>query len=740
MAWSLIGAIIAPSRAAGKLRNLRRNQFRFGPTLRNLSDLRARRRASTCADRGILTAAVAVAAPERPAGVPEGGVWNPETGNWEVSQLTAHSAREGECLSYRRDGSLLSRFRFNGGVKDGPFAFFHPDGRVAREGKFVAGKAEGIVSAYVGTGAGAEPLRACCVPAAAVRLDIRFERGAPVQEIFYDSAGRPILSDGRPIPPRPANVPEDAEYDEAGDRWKRWRPDSHRFWSMTGVVAEESELDGSRRVTRTFDAGGRLVESCGVSMDGKRQGAFLRRFAAEAPSPYADPEIREESGAFERGQVIGTWTLAGADGKERRTVARGVAFEPGGERTSAAFAPGKDMTADGWRTLAASLRAEGRVREALCAAARGAVRDGDRAALEQALAAEVAALAPTLALERGDALVQSVEADVPAILDALVTGADPASVFRALAVVLRGAHPAALDFIAASLLLAPERRITHLTRALIRFQHGDEAGARADAEIVATLSAEAASSLTVHLSLGLRPFTFWPAQQPLAPDPELANVGAGVVRELAEIRGAIAVYATRLGRLRAAVLALIGPEAAPAWLPPDLSALLPDGPVELRHAQVAVEADAQADPEDGDGEAGPSEVEIDERVETAGLGVPTLLAEAQADWGALSWLCWSVGLDGVALPETLAEPPLFAVAMKMIVTRCWRAQDRVTTGGLLARSHQVPGFAWQGIDIDALPPQLAQTVAEEYIRARSAFLWLASPDVVSPFQVDLRES
>jgi len=241
------------------------------------------------------------------------------------------------------------------------------------------------------------------------------------------------------------------------------------------------------------------------------------------------------------------------------------------------------------------------------------------------------------------------------------------------------------------------------------------------------------------MSLGLRPYTFWPAREPLAPDPELAGVGAGLVRELGEVRGAIAVYATRLGHLRTAVRALIGPDADPAWLPPDLSALLPDGPVELRQARVAVEADAQAAAEDGQAEE-PSEVEIDERMATADLGVPALLAEAQADWGALSWLCWSVGLDGVALPETIAEPPLFAVGMKTIVKRCWRAQDRVTTGGLLARSHRVPGFAWQGIDIDALPPRLAQTVAEEYIRARSAFLWLASPDVVSPFQVDLRES
>ena len=76
--------------------------------------------------------------------------------------------------------------------------------------------------------------------------------------------------------------------------------------------------------------------------------------------------------------------------------------------------------------------------------------------------------------------------------------------------------------------------------------------------------------------------------------------------------------------------------------------------------------------------------------------------------------------------------------MKTIVTRCWRAQDRLTTGGLLARANGVPGFAWEGIDIDALPQHLAQFVAEEYLRARSAFLWLASPEVASPFQTDLK--
>ena len=673
---------------------------------------------------------MAEAVRERPAGVPEGGFWNPEVGGWEVSRRNAQGARDGECLFYRPDGGLQSRCTFVNGVQEGTFAILHPDGRLAREGTFAAGKIEGLVSAYAGEGTGAEPLRACCVPAAAVRLDQRYEGGAVMQEIFYDSSGQPILSDGSPIPPRPASVPRDADYDEAGPRWTRWRPDSHRAWSAAGVLETESEYDGLRHTTRTFDADGRLVESCQVSKEGTRDGAFLRRFVPGGPSPYADPAIREERGTFDRGQAVGSWTFVDGDGTERRRVARGLAFDPGSERTSPVFAPGGEATADDWRALATALRAEGRVREALCAVARAAVRDGDRAELSRALATDVVPLRPELAAERGDALVQSVDSTVPSILDGLVSGGDPAAAFRALAAVLPGAHPAAPDFVAASLLLAPERRLTHLTRALVRFQHGDEPGARADVELVAAEAPDAAAALTEHMEAAWRPFLFWPAREVLVPDPSLAELGAGLVRELGEVRAAIAVYASRIARVRAAIRALVGPAAAPAWLPPDPSPLLPAGPVPLRQARVTVDL--------GEGES--VEAEIDEELATAGLGVPALLGEAQAEWGALGWLCWSVGLDRVALPETVAEPPLFAVAMKTIVTRCWRAQDRLTTGGLLARAKGIPGFSWEGRDVDALPRQLAQAAAEEYVRARSLFLWLASPDVASPFQVDLRGS
>jgi antitoxin component YwqK of YwqJK toxin-antitoxin module len=672
---------------------------------------------------------VAATAPTRPAGVPEEGVWNPELGGWEVSRLSAQGAREGESLFYRRDGSLQSRCSFVAGVREGPFAMFHSDGSVSREGSFVAGRAEGIVSAYPGMGPGAEPLRSCCVPPGAARLDLLYDKGDIVQEIFYDADERPILADGRPWPSRPAGVPDDAEYDEANTQWARRRPALHRFWTAAGVLTSEIEYaNGARRAARTFDAAGRLAEACEFSPDGARHGAFVRCFPGDAESFYADPRIRQERGTFDHGQMVGTWSFLDGAGVELRTVVRGLPFAAGAETSSPVFARGAGQTAGDWRALSGVLRVEGRLREALCAAARAAVRQGDRVALDRALAADVVALAPALARQRGEALEQSLDLEAWSILDALVGGADAASAFRALAAVLPGASAAAADFVAASLLLAPDRRATHLTRALVRLQHGDEQGARADLAIVADESPAAAALLVGQLQSVLRPFDNWPAREQLLADPTLADLGAGLVRELDEVRAVIGVYATRIGRARAAVQSLMGTGATPAWLPPELSALLPGGPVALRREKVSVDL--------GEGET--SEVEIAEELAIDGLGVPALLNEAQADWGALCWLCWSVGLDRVALPDTLAEPPLFAVAMKTIVTRCWRAQDRLKTGGLLARANGVPGFEWQGIDIDALPPHLAQAVGEEYLRARSVFLWLADPEAVSPFQIDLR--
>ena len=44
------------------------------------------------------------------------------------------------------------------------------------------------------------------------------------------------------------------------------------------------------------------------------------------------------------------------------------------------------------------------------------------------------------------------------------------------------------------------------------------------------------------------------------------------------------------------------------------------------------------------------------------------------------------------------------------------------------------------MDIDAVPTHLVGTVAAEYVAARSMFLWLISPETLTPFQDDLRDA
>ena len=245
------------------------------------------------------------------------------------------------------------------------------------------------------------------------------------------------------------------------------------------------------------------------------------------------------------------------------------------------------------------------MREALVAAARGAAAGGDRAAFERIRAEYVVALSPEREAQWGEALAQATDATIVSVLDALVSGADAAACLRALASVLPGTQSASAELVEASLLLAPERRMTHLTRALLRFQRGDRAGALADADVVAGESTDAAESLRSYAEIVFRRFDDWPGRETFAPDPELDGVPIEPAHELDDIRHVIGVYATRLDRARDAIRALradaLQADAdTSAWLPPDLSPALPGGPVPLRHETVECEPEEEGE---GEGEA-----------------------------------------------------------------------------------------------------------------------------------------
>ncbi len=683
--------------------------------------------------------------PNRPAAVPETGVWDAELAKWEVARKDEHGVRDGERLLYRDDGTLFARARFVAGVQDGPFFVYHRDGKVAREGNYVSGKLDGTVTAYAPESPDGERIRPCCVPTGAARLCERYRAGEFLLEVFYDGEGRAILSDGRLCPARPDGLPELAQYDESRGGWVLRSRELDRSWSEDGKPTEEIVHKGEgARIVRTFDTTGQLRQECGFTAppDDQPDGPFYRRVPDAEASPYADARIRQERGAYEGGQPTGRWTFMDADGQILRTTDRGGAFRGDDDARLLAAAP---VDSD-WPSQARALAADGRLRQAFVVAARGAVATGDRAALERFRAEHVVPLTADREAQWGEALAQSTDTTVAAVLDALVGGADAAAAFRALASVFPGSHSAASDLVEASLLLAPERRMTHLTRALLRFQRGDREGALADADVIAGDSAEAAESLRSYAAVVFRGFDGWPGQETFAPDPELTGVPLELAHSVEEIRHAAGVYATRIGRARAAIRALVA-DGAPGWLPPDTSHLLPGGAVALRRDTIECEPEVP-DPGHGDGgadggvagaEAAPETIEINEQLSTDGAGVPELLAVAHADWAALSWLCWAVGLDRVELPDAATARGELATAMKMVVRRTWRIKDRLSSGSLIARSQGVPGFEWQGIDIDELPRHLAEMAAAEYIAARSLFIWLASADALSPFQDDIRD-
>ena len=76
----------------------------------------------------------------------------------------------------------------------------------------------------------------------------------------------------------------------------------------------------------------------------------------------------------------------------------------------------------------------------------------------------------------------------------------------------------------------------------------------------------------------------------------------------------------------------------------------------------------------------------------------------------------------------------------MAVQRYWRVRDKVHMNGYGARHSNVPGFTWEGIDIDAMHPALAGIAEQEYAEVAAVFRWLTDESNRSPWQDNLRGS
>ncbi|HEX2657251.1 MAG TPA: hypothetical protein VHU40_03220, partial [Polyangia bacterium] len=466
--------------------------------------------------------------PARPASVPPEAVFSEDVESWEVGERAADGRRRGLCTFYRPDGRLYLRGAFEAGVQHGPFSMFHPDGSLAREGSYARGELDGDLTAYASDNHTTLPLRGCCVPETARKLRATYRDGQLVREAFFDAEDRALSSQGKRLPERPASLPPDASFDDLAWRWVvriPANPGSHvdRYLTPEGALCEELEYsEGVKVARRLFDAAGTLREWNGFDAEGRLHGPALTRVPDDRPNPHADARVRAERGAFEHGHPVGLRELL----DERGDVLRAIDLGGPWPTEEASWSPAlSDDEADAgalWEA-AAALRASSRTREALCVAARAAVRTGGREGADRlrAFVAEATLrLTPEAADQRGEALSNDSEVSFVAALDELLTGAEPAAAFRTLAAVLERAPRLAHDLIEAALLLRPDGPMYRFTRGLLRLELGDDAGALADADALEHEAPDGAQFVRDSVRVLFPGDVFFPAHQTLRPRTE----------------------------------------------------------------------------------------------------------------------------------------------------------------------------------------------------------------------------
>jgi hypothetical protein len=700
------------------------------------------------------------ATPPRPAAVPADAVWSVEANEWEIAGTGADGQREGLCRAWRAEGSLATEYHYHAGARHGTFRRFHPDGSLAREGVFVDGQPHGTITAHGHERPTPEPLQSCCVPPGAWQLQTDYDQGHMNELRWYDRAGVHILPSGVPHPVRPATVPRHVRYEEGRKQWVESHytegasPDGvWRRWATDGVLRERDEYRAGKAhgLWQRWDEAGALTEE-GQWTQGQRTGTYRR--IGVPPDLYRDARVHEERGSFDRDQAVGAWVLLDATGGELQRFDLGNALTEDDLQASPAFAEAPaSISAATWETQAEELARKRRPVEALLASARAAALSGDAEPLRRRLDQTAPARSSTGAAALAADLIARADGELALVANGLVSGADAASLLRALAASLTGLDRVALDLVDAALLLAPERADCRVTRALLNIHLGRPEAARADAATLPDDFQEQRSFLEGYAQIIFTDFPFVPAHtevRTLFPD-----VPEGPEQPLSKVQAQIRKYATRLEILRAALASRLEPGAAAngtcTWLPPSLAHLLPDGPVALEEwefEEIVDDDEADAEPEPGPKPTPtpaptptptPTLVKVDERLalETV-TSLPSLLRLARREWSGLCWLCWSAGLDRVALPAAIEPPAAFGLAAGMSVERTWRCRDKLTTGGLRAITQGLPGFTWEGFEVDLLPSVLAQIATDEYLEMRALFYWLCDAGVQSPWQDNLR--
>ncbi|MBK7864145.1 MAG: thiol reductase thioredoxin [Archangiaceae bacterium] len=630
--------------------------------------------------------------------MPKNAVWIEADQEWEAGGLK-NAKKHGPYKYWRADGTLCNECMFAEGLVDGPFKRYHENGETSQEGMFLKGKLHGTRVWFATAGQTSEKMHEGGVSEKVWRSEMDYELDRVIAVRHYDQAGDRVLPDGTKYPDRPRDVPRDGtefrpdleqwvepHLDEAGERHGTWRA-----WTRSGEPACEAEYQ-----------------------HGARHGRYLERVDAGA----------YERGYFDEDLAVEQWALFGDGGKQVWAADLGVRQDSAALAESEVFDDVR-QSAEHWEALAQRCLADRRVAEAALAMARAAAAAHSVEKLDAFLrehtpprpAVQAEALAQQLAPSDGLELGPGA--------NALLRGATPSLVLRAIAVYLdqHFYSRAALDFVNAAILLAPDHLELLFTRSLVLMSLGLDDQARNDANALAVVEGEQAEFLLHYLDALFPTFDWWPGRE--APSTSYDGLPEGPDRTIAEVKEVVQKLATRVQRVRKALLERIKPEVR--WLLPELGELASGTKVKLERTSFqSTDADGQ-----------PKVVEIDEDLKVEGLDVPRLMRLARAEWGALTWLCWACGLDRVEVPIKVAAPKDYGLAAGMAQQRLWRSRDLRVSG---PREVDSPSFQWEGMAIEEVPVPLAAIAEAQYADMQAMFYWLTDKTVRSPWQDNVRES
>lgn len=598
----------------------------------------------------------------RPSHLPAAARWSPTENEWILPSVDANGAHHGLVTWWRPEGSLVCTAEYLNGALHGRLTRFHDTGEIASEGHYLGGRHHGPFFFVRADGPTSEAFPAG-LGEAVHRAEMHYENGSAGEARCFDRSGKRCLDDGKPYPEqRPAAVPEAAHFGKRQGHhvWMAGAADNTdgktvsrrgtwRFWSADGVLLHEENYEQGQLhgAAKTFDERGRLThetswhhgkknglerryhpESGAVLeeltfVDGARRGPFTRAI---------DGTDLRERGEYTERESVGTLEYVRPDGSIVDTINMGPRIELDAIEVSieadtelAATFRAMAATHHAGATLFLCARAVGR--QELEAATLASAIKGFRRPWPQAntdtLTEHTLQVIRQVARMSGDPAKT-----LRTAMDGIRQGADGPTILRRAAGALDdfGESAIGLELINAAILVADESRKDHLefTRALIRSSLGDPAGAMASVRTYLRTGADEAHGLRAYIEALFPRWAFWPKDDARIKDLEpiltvMNRFGPKKPEALETITHAIQQCATRLVETRRLLVERFGDQQ---WVVPDLSHLLPNGPVKA-----------------------PAVKRHD------GIGYQH---EARRDWTRLTWLCYSIGLDEIALPSAVS--------------------------------------------------------------------------------------